>query len=89
MKLLNCLKCHDIVELAYQVTRVCKCGESSGKYIDELYAEYSGHCRILGISNKDYVRSIQEKTTLDSRGNSTPRFEWFVILEGQHIKKLR
>ena len=87
MKLLNCLKCHDIRALVENKFSVCNCGASSGRYINQFEAEYSGPSRILGISNYDYVKSIKVETKLDERGNSTPRWGWFVILEGRNIHK--
>jgi hypothetical protein len=60
MKLLNCLLCHDIVLLRY-TTRACLCGQSMGRYrSDGVFAEFTGTARILGLSNRDYVRSTTE-----------------------------
>lgn len=52
MKLLICDLCHDVVGLA-PVERACACGESSGRYTDELHVvEVEGPCRVLGFPNR-------------------------------------
>ena len=50
MKLIYCTECRDVVNLDF-VKRECKCGRSSGRYIDSLNAVYSGPCVPLGINN--------------------------------------
>lgn len=87
MKLLNCVACHDVVKLQKRI-RKCACGKSKGKYVDDLYATYSGPARILGFNNFEYVRTLKIKPTLDRFGMSAVRGEWFVIVEGCHITKL-
>lgn len=77
MKLLNCQKCHDIISLGF-IERKCLCGASRGKYINEIVAIYSGPSRILGIRNSEYKVSRPEHD-----------YVWFVIPEGNNIKKLR
>lgn len=87
MKLLNCRECHDIL-LILDTMRECRCKKSSARYINDIKVLYKGPCRILGIANSAYVKSLKEKTTLDDLGLSSPRYEWFEILEGQNIKKV-
>jgi hypothetical protein len=90
--LLNCTSCHDIIslaELATATTRSCHCGKSSGKYVDDLWVHYSGPARILGLLNSEYTRSLKEPTRISALGLSEPTFKWFVIVEGEHIKKVK
>lgn len=88
MKLLNCMRCHDILSLTDGKLRTCRCGQSEGRYINELEVLYKGQCRILGIANSEYTSSLKALTTLDEKGNSVPTFKWFVILEGRNIRKI-
>lgn len=61
MKLLNCTKCNDIVSLASSVTRVCLCGASKGRYLQNgVTALVTGnHVRVLGMLNTEYNVSKQ------------------------------
>lgn len=52
MKLLNCLRCGDIIALRGKV-RTCECGASKGRYVDNINAEYEGPSRLIGINNHD------------------------------------
>ena len=88
MKLLNCRECHDIL-LILDTMRECRCKKSSARYINDIKVLYKGPCRILGIAKLGLRQVSQGKTTLDDLGLSSPRYEWFEILEGQNIKKSR
>lgn len=57
MKLLLCLKCADIFSLSRK-EKYCGCGETSGKYIDDLNAEISGDCQPIGFSNGSFRSSL-------------------------------
>ena len=57
MKLLMCLKCGDIFNLARKF-KSCECGESGGLYVDDLNAEITGECIPLGISNPSFRRAL-------------------------------
>lgn len=63
MKLLNCLKCNDIVSLT-MITRLCGCGTSRGKYLnDGLNVIITGeYARTIGIINNEYIISIHVPT---------------------------
>ncbi len=52
-KLLVCLKCGDIYNLRHE-EKSCKCGETSGKYINDLDAEYSGPAQVIGFANNSF-----------------------------------
>lgn len=59
MKLLNCLKCHDIVALQLTV-RSCICGASLGKYCEKgIIGHIKGPARVIGIANPAYKRSLE------------------------------
>lgn len=76
MKLLNCLKCNDIIAL-HTEERSCICGQSSGYYLsDVVKAVYSGPARIIGLKNREYDKA--------KSGNN---YTWFVIPEGHNIEK--
>jgi hypothetical protein len=79
MKLIYCTQCKDIV-LLHARERKCYCGESSGRYLDELNAEYSGPCLMLGIDNGSLYDAVQlHKKHPD--GELGIRFEAFIIPE--------
>ena len=58
MKLLMCLKCGDVFSLSSE-DKSCGCGESGGKYVDELNAEIRGDCKAIGFDNKKFVLAYQ------------------------------
>lgn len=75
MKLLLCLKCNDVIKLD-TLTRSCKCGAISGRYLDDLMAEYEGDYAIpLGFDNVSLVRAIEQQP----QNGCGKRFEAFVI----------
>ena len=51
MKLLHCRECHDVVGLLIGKERYCRCGKSSGLYIDLMNAEYSGPADIFVMNS--------------------------------------
>lgn len=73
MKLLLCTECGDIFNLSYEV-RQCTCGKTSGKYIDNLNAEYYGGTP-LGFDNRTLVEAIKQQPN-DGLGRN---FTAFVI----------
>lgn len=81
MKLLNCLKCHDMVKLVRDI-RSCWCGESQGQYINDLWAEYKGPARIIGMLNPEYEESLIRPIV--PYGHD---YKWFPIKNGYHITK--
>lgn len=61
MKLLLCLHCHDIFNLALE-EKACRCESTKGKYIDQLHAIYSGeHAVPLGFANSSLIKAIQNQ----------------------------
>lgn len=77
MKLLLCLNCSDVIKLDLE-ERKCKCGETKGKYLDNINAVYSGETAIrLGIDN----RSLSLSLLLENKGKRGVRFESFLIPE--------
>lgn len=77
MKLLMCKNCGDVFNLGFK-TKTCACGKTSGKYLDNINAEYSGKYAIpLGFNNFELTTAIQLQPT---KGNG---FEFcaFVIPE--------
>ncbi len=82
MKLLNCLKCHDIVKLADERRR-CLCGASAGEYTDDVYALVSGPCRVLGIANHEYAHTLP-------RNGGKREAKWWTIdenLKDCHVRR--
>ena len=57
MKLLACMMCNDVQALDVN-TRVCACGKSQGKYINDAKVEVSGPCRVLGIRNTNFLTAM-------------------------------
>lgn len=59
MKLLFCKKCQDIFKLQKEI-RSCFCGDTKGRYLDNLNAEYSGKYAIpLRFANSTLVAAIR------------------------------
>jgi hypothetical protein len=72
MKLLNCIKCHDIIKL-HNDWRFCVCGKAAGRYLkDGRSAQVYGTGRIVGIDNNEYIKSF---------ANHNFRGEWFLIFD--------
>ena len=65
MKLLFCVSCGDVLALKGQ-KRSCECGQSSGRYIDQLNAEVSGPCFVLAFLNREFFGIVSEQL---SRGD--------------------
>lgn len=58
MKLLFCKKCNGVFNLQTE-EKQCPCGETSGKYIDESKAEYSGESAVpFAIDNYSFTARI-------------------------------
>jgi len=61
MKLILCLKCHDVIKGDYE-TRTCKCGLSGIKYSDDGYnANYWGPAIPLGFNNFSLRKAISKQ----------------------------
>lgn len=58
MKLLMCLDCGDIFNLTKQEKK-CGCGKTSGRYTDELNAEYEGNAQPIGFANGSFIEAIK------------------------------
>lgn len=74
MKLLYCKECNSVFNLDYE-EKLCTCGKSKGKYIDNLNAEYSGPCVSLGFNNFSFFPAINNQPK-EGWGKN---FEAFVI----------
>lgn len=96
MKLLLCLDCYDIFLLTREV-RSCKCGNTTGRYIDSLNAEISGNCNPIGIANTSFAKAlrIQQIENKNYDGNKDTccegaRFEAFIIPDwAKSIKRIK
>jgi hypothetical protein len=85
MKLLLCLKCHDIVALTF-MRRWCRCGAASRHYLpDGLYAVVSTAAEVIGIDGRTLERAIHNREDGDSghrtlaawlMGKDAPRVTW-------------
>jgi hypothetical protein len=61
MKLLYCKNCRDIFNLSYDV-KTCSCGDTAGRYVDNLNAIYTGKNAIpLGIGNSSFHEAINNQ----------------------------
>ena len=55
MKLINCPKCNDVVNLMVGTTRVCDCGNVGGKYLDDhITAVVNKDALVVGIDNNGF-----------------------------------
>lgn len=59
MKLLFCPKCSDVFSLSFD-EKSCSCGESKGKYLDNLSAEHTGGIPI-GFDNTSFVIALKQQ----------------------------
>ena len=59
MKLLFCTECCDVFSLKQEQVKSCSCGLSSGKYIDEVNATYTGKGVPLGFVNMQFIHAIK------------------------------
>jgi len=57
MKLLYCPNCNDVFNLVVKKWKMCGCGRSGGRYVDNLQAVYSGGIP-LGFDNHDFLRAL-------------------------------
>lgn len=60
MKLLMCIKCSDIFNLTMEEKK-CKCGKSSGRYIDELNAIIAGSSIAIGFANNSFIDAYRRQ----------------------------
>ncbi len=87
MKLFLCRKCKDVVRCFYK-ERTCKCGESSGKYLENgVEAIFRGkNCVPLGMDNNAIAKAVQ-MADIENKHQKTPTtcsgvdFKTFVILD--------
>ncbi len=62
MKLVLCTNCGSVFSLAVGRVKTCDCGQCSGQYTDNLYAEYTGINAIpLGFANQSLVGAIKNQ----------------------------
>lgn len=75
MKLLYCKSCKSVFNLWYHEKK-CECGETSGKYLDELNAIYSGEFSVpIGFDNTIFHTAM----FLQPESGMVKRFDAFVI----------
>jgi len=60
MKLLLCIKCSDVFSLNFK-EKTCACGETKGRYVDELNAEISGNCEPIGFANDSFITALKKQ----------------------------
>lgn len=71
MKLIICLECMDVFNLTKD-TKTCGCGESSGKYIDDLNAEIKGNCKGIGFANSKFQNAYHMQKMEDEAQKGKP-----------------
>lgn len=85
MKLLCCPDCGDVFNLTDEVVKMCRCGTTRGKYVNELDAVYVGGIP-LGFANSTFVAALRSQPE-SGRGKE---FTAFVIpKECPTFKELR
>ena len=65
MKLLYCLECDSVFNLALEMEKVCVCGKSKGQYTDNLNAWFKGPCLPLGFHNGSLSEALQNQPLKD------------------------
>ena len=99
MKLLFCYYCHDVFKLD-QDERTCKCGQVTGRYIDNTYAETNGKGISLAIGNGSLMSAIHNMAIIKNEDldrndfieNCKIEYAWVRPNEGNgnphtHVKK--
>lgn len=71
MKLLMCLNCGDIFNLTSNV-KSCRCGNSSGRYVDNLNVEIKGNCKAIGFANQKFINAYQLQKIEDEAQSGKP-----------------
>lgn len=74
MKLIMCQECHDVVALVSIIQRQCLCGKSTGQYVDDINANVSGPCDVLGFNNRSLANAL-----VNPRQDYGTPFEAFII----------
>lgn len=59
MKLLMCPHCSDLFNLVLGREKVCSCGKTRGKYVDQLNAIHSGDGMLLGINSPQFINALR------------------------------
>ena len=77
MKLILCRNCQDIFKLSTKGNRICECGSSGGRYLEDgYYAVYWGMDAVpIGFSNAALVVALRNRPR---RGDGA-RFTAFVM----------
>lgn len=57
MKLIYCLNCGDMFNLKFH-NKACSCGQCTGRYVDNSYAEITGPCVSVGIGNISFTKAL-------------------------------
>lgn len=61
MKLLYCGYCGDVFNIGYE-SKKCSCGRTSGLYLDNVNARYSGkHAVPLGFANNSFDNALKRQ----------------------------
>lgn len=76
MKLIYCPECQDVQKLQH-FKRECWCGQSWGRYVDDLNAEIGGKAIPLGFANSTFAHALKYRCKTDVGS----RFVAFVIEE--------
>jgi len=87
MKLLICLKCNDIFNLKRFLTQ-CRCGETSGYYIDHKEAMYDGDNAVpIGFDNNSLVMGI--KKWLENKDEGVEFTAFIMPQEHENLKRIK
>lgn len=87
MKLVFCTDCHDVVKMEMIQWRWCRCGQSAGRYTDELNAEIYGKRAIpLGFNNTSLVCAVR---AAQSGIIEHPEFTSWVITKCDSVTKIK
>lgn len=77
MKLLYCNACGDLVVLNHR-PRSCRCGHTSGRYLDDLNAVYTGDAVPIGFANPSFLQALK----------SQPEMGWGLVFEAFVIPRV-
>ncbi len=78
MKAIYCTECDELYSLQYKRFRRCKCGETAGKYMDDLRtAVVTKGAIIVGIDNFSFYNALKDVYHITKEKGEDARTRFF------------
>lgn len=84
MKLIFCKSCYDVRAMGHSGVQ-CLCGQSKGHYVNNLHAEVSGPCEVIGFSNASFVLALED---IPQAGMGRPFTAFFIPRECDTVMRV-